>query len=189
VTKDPKPMDPRRRSFLRGRLAGASMARAVPRPPWALDEAAFSDACTRCGDCVKACPQQVLRAGDGGYPQIHFDARGCTFCGECVRACTTPALSRPRSEAPWSLKASIGAACLALQRIECRVCGERCDARAIRFRPTLGGVAQPVLDAAACTGCGDCVAPCPTRAITVAVSQPKAPVAGTRIPDAGSSER
>ena len=38
-------------------------------------------------------------------------------------------------------------------------------AGAIRFRPTLGGVSQPELDRAACTGCSACVAPCPTHAI------------------------
>ncbi len=165
-------MDPRRRSFLRGQVGAANGAamRAPPRPPWAIAEAAFAQACTRCGDCVKACPQQVLVVGDGGYPQISFEKRGCTFCGDCVRACATPALSRTMTETPWSLKATIGTACLAAQRVECRVCGERCEAQAIRFRPRLGGVAQPVLDANACTGCGDCVAPCPVGAITVATT-------------------
>lgn len=56
-------------------------------------------------------------------------------------------------------------ACLARQRIECRVCGERCDEGAIRFRPTLGGVAQPELLAERCTGCGDCLQACPTGAL------------------------
>ena len=163
-------MDPHRRSFLRGQVgaaAGADMP-ALSRPPWALAEAAFAQACTRCGDCIKVCPQQVLVAGDGGYPRISFEQRGCTFCGDCVRACATPALSRPMTQPPWSLKAAIGTSCLALQRVECRVCGELCEAGAIRFRPTLGSVAQPVLDATTCTGCGDCVAPCPVGAITVA---------------------
>jgi ferredoxin-type protein NapF len=164
-------MDARRRALLRGRFGGGTRHTAL-RPPWAMDEAAFTDACSRCGDCIRACPQQVLHAGDGGYPEIRFDSRGCTFCGDCVRACATPALSRPQGAAPWALTASIGSDCLALQRVECRVCGERCDASAIRFRPTLGGVAQPIPDPTACTGCGDCVAPCPTRAIVVAPAGP-----------------
>lgn len=56
-------------------------------------------------------------------------------------------------------------ACLARQRIECRVCGERCDEGAIRLRPTLGGVALPELLAERCTGCGDCLQACPTGAL------------------------
>ena len=64
-----------------------------------------------------------------------------------------------------SLLADIGDACLARRQVECRICGEVCDASAIRFRPTLGGVSRPELDHAACTGCGACVAPCPAHAI------------------------
>ena len=72
------------------------------------------------------------------------------------------------AEAPGTPAAPIfiSSTCLAARRIECRVCGELCEAGAIRFRPTLGSVAQPVLDATTCTGCGDCVAPCPVGAIT-----------------------
>lgn len=61
-------------------------------------------------------------------------------------------------------------ACLAHQRIECRVCGERCDEGAIVFRPTLGGVARPVLRAERCTGCGDCLDACPTQALRAPTS-------------------
>lgn len=62
----------------------------------------------------------------------------------------------------------IAEACLARRGVECRICGEACDSGAIRFRPRLGSVAQPVLNLEACTGCADCVAPCPVAAITVA---------------------
>lgn len=69
---------------------------------------------------------------------------------------------------PWTIRASIGEHCLALQRVECRICGDQCTVGAIKFQPRVGGVAQPVVDNARCTGCGACVAPCPTRAIGVA---------------------
>ena len=65
------------------------------------------------------------------------------------------------------LRARIAETCLAEAGVECRICGENCPTGAIRFRPRLGGVAQPQLDVAACTGCGACFAPCPTRAIVV----------------------
>lgn len=58
--------------------------------------------------------------------------------------------------------------CLAAQRIECRLCGDGCDAGAIRFPPRLGGVAVPVIDAGRCTGCGDCLPLCPTGALRLA---------------------
>jgi ferredoxin-type protein NapF len=56
-------------------------------------------------------------------------------------------------------------ACLARQRVECRICADTCPQGAWRFVPVPGGVAQPQLDPAACNGCGECVAPCPVGAI------------------------
>lgn len=69
---------------------------------------------------------------------------------------------------PAPLRAVVGPACLAEQRVECRLCGEACDAGAIRFPPRMGGVAAPVVDAARCTGCGDCLPLCPTQALRLA---------------------
>lgn len=153
-----------RRNFLRGRVAAH---RAEPRPPWALAEDAFVNACTRCGDCARACPTRIIRQGDGGYPTVDFSLGECTFCGECVTRCTTGALKRTEAQPPWQLRAAIGERCLARQSVECRVCGEMCDVAAIRFVPQPGGIAAPQLADDRCTGCGACVAPCPTAAITV----------------------
>jgi ferredoxin-type protein NapF len=48
------------------------------------------------------------------------------------------------------------------------LCGEACDAGAIRFPPRLGGVAAPVVDTTRCTGCGDCLPLCPPQALRLA---------------------
>lgn len=153
-----------RRNFLRGQFS----ARKGPlRPPWALVETEFLHACTRCGECARACPTQVISERDAGYPVMNFTAGECTFCGDCVTACTKGALKRQEGQKPWPAKAVIGEQCLAHQRIECRVCGEQCEARAIRFPLKDGGIAAPDLDSALCSGCGACVAPCPVGAITV----------------------
>lgn len=154
-----------RRGFLRGRTRRVEPAQ---RPPWALDEATFIDRCTRCDACVAACPTAILVRADGGYPAVDFSRGECTFCAECVSRCAPRALQRTAAgEEAWPLRARIGTACLAAQGVECRVCGEACPTAAIRFRPRLGGVAQPALDAGACNGCGACFAPCPTRAIAL----------------------
>nr|WP_083483069.1 ferredoxin-type protein NapF [Thauera sp. 63] len=156
---------PSRRGFLRGRVRAAAPA---PRPPWAREERDFISSCTRCDACIDACPTAILVRADGGFPAVDFSRGECTFCGDCVTHCAPRALLRPaEGDAPWSFKASIGQACLAAAGVECRVCGETCPAGAIRFRPRIGGVALPQLEAEACTGCGACFAPCPTRAIVV----------------------
>jgi len=174
-------MDPRRRFFLRGALTpGASRAAppALPRPPWALaDEAAFTARCTRCGECSRVCPRALIRPGDGGFPEIRFTERGCDECGACRAACPSGAL-QPPPPAPavdtmpafrWRIQ--VAPTCLAQHRVECRVCAESCDTGALRCRPALGGISQLVLDPAACTGCGECLAPCPVGALSLAVPE------------------
>lgn len=156
-------MSSSRRSFLRGRFNGETLPQ---RPPWALAEDAFESACTRCGECATVCPTAIIVARAGGFPEVDFTRGECTFCGDCVAACAPQALHRT-GNAPWPMRAVIGDGCLAQRSVECRVCGEACAYGAIVFRPTLGGIAPPAFDAARCTGCGACVAPCPVAAIAV----------------------
>lgn len=158
-----------RAAFLRGDLHGR---RTPIRPPWAIDEETFIDRCTRCDDCAQACPEKIITRGPAGFPAIDFRRGECTFCGDCAAACKPQALHMPRDATPdtaWSIKAVIQPGCLALRRIECRVCGEQCEARAIRFRLAAGAVATPSIDSDLCSGCGACVAPCPVEAISVRI--------------------
>jgi len=162
-----------RRSFLSGKFSRPVVEL---QPPWALPQALFEQACTRCDACIGACPSRIVRRGTGGFPTIDFlQGTGvCTFCGDCLTACLPRALRRDADtlawQPPWQLKARIGASCLAQQDVVCRSCGDACGETAIRFRPRLGGAALPELDAARCTGCGACVGVCPVRAITMADS-------------------
>src|SRR5574337_639481 len=159
-------MSTSRRGFLRGRVQSDAD---VLRPPWSVRGRAFEDVCTRCGDCLTVCPSAILVAGPGGFPLVDFSRGDCSFCADCVSACGPGALRRDDAGVPpWRLEVVIGGACLALHDVECRVCGEVCGEAAIRFRPTLGGVARPLVDAARCTGGGACQAPCPVGAVALA---------------------
>ena len=153
-----------RRQFLRGRFS----SRHLPlRPPWALAEEAFLAACTRCGDCVRACPQGIL-VEDGGYPRVEFGKGECTFCSDCVAACTAGALRRAPGRLPWQLLPKVSEEdCLAGRGVVCRACGDACATAAISFQMRPGGAALPKIDPARCIGCGGCVAPCPARAVEV----------------------
>ena len=159
-----------RRSFLSGKFSRPVVE--LP-PPWALPQALFEQACTRCDACIAACPSRIVKRGAGGYPSIDFllGAGVCTFCGDCVTACLPRALPREEDAAPWQLKAGIKSSCLAFQDVVCRSCGDACGETAIRFSPLLRGAARPELDMKRCTGCGACVGVCPVGAMKVASPQ------------------
>jgi len=152
-------LQPQRRSFLLGRV----VSRTFPRPPGTLPESVLATQCDACARCVQACPQQIIVL-DNALPRLDFTVAECTFCGRCAEACPTGAIvATTERRLPW--RAAIGAACLAIRGIECRTCGEHCDARAIRFLPVAGRPRLPEVNQESCTGCGACLAPCPTAAI------------------------
>lgn len=148
----------------RGLLFGRHAAVAPLRPPWALGEPAFLDACTACGACVERCPERVLVTGAGRHPEFDPRAGECTFCGACTDACATGALDRSRRT--WSLRATAGEACLPRHGVVCSSCRDACPEQALRF-PLATALPVPDVDPARCTGCGACVAPCPVQAIAL----------------------
>ena len=150
-----------RAQFLRGNWRGVAD---IVKPPWALEGDAFFKTCDRCSKCITACPENILRVGDKGYPEVNFRRGECTFCGECEAVCKPQALYYDQQK-PWHYHAQINSQCLAYKGVMCRTCADCCDARAITFQLMVGGFSNPELDAESCTGCGACIAPCPSGAI------------------------
>ncbi len=161
-------------SFLRGRFRGDPNA---VRPPWAAEGEAFATACDRCGRCATACLERVITVDRAGYPAVDFAAGACTFCGDCADVCPSGALDRADGRAPWARQAEIRAGRLSFNGVDCRVCGDHCEARAIRFRPLGRGRWLPAVEGGTCTGCGACVGPCPVKAIAVRQDQDEREVA------------
>lgn len=159
-----------RRQFLR---ADFHATRSALRPPWALPEADFIERCTRCGDCLRLCPQAILQSDGAGFPLVDFTQHACTFCASCLDACKSGALTFPHggsreSVAPWQAKAVVDDRCLTQRGVCCEVCRDHCTSRAIHFRPVAGQVPRPHVDTSACSGCGACVSVCPVSAIQAA---------------------
>lgn len=188
---------PARRRFLRdiARTAGGlaaftvvlglqqqtSQARGVRlRPPGALDEAAFSRACVRCGQCVQACPYDTLKLAtlasglSAGTP--YFVARDipCEMCEDipCARACPSGALN---ADIELIDDAQMGLAvlldhenCLNYQGLRCDVCYRVCPSidKAItlelerNLRTGKHARFLPTVHSNACTGCGKCEQAC-----------------------------
>jgi ferredoxin-type protein NapG len=163
----------------------------VLRPPGALDEAAFSAACIRCGLCVRACPFGTLRlAGTGdavaaGTPYFVARERPCEMCEDipCAGACPTDAL---RKDLDSIRAARMGMAVLTGRQTcytlsgaaHCRACWMACPLRgkALTFVPRGAGrhtpVFEPVVHADTCTGCGKCERACLTSASSIRVLPP-----------------
>lgn len=154
-----------RRSFLRGRVRERCY---TMHPPWAAEAPRFSENCTRCDACIRACPERILTRGSGGYPEVDFKRGECTFCAACVQACEPGALSSQYTAAPWSSSLQVDPGCLAKRHVECRVCGDQCEHGAIRFALSPGLPPIPSIQAKSCTGCGACIAPCPVAALAFA---------------------
>lgn len=153
-----------RTQFLRGDIRGV---RAPLRPPWAVSEAEFVELCTRCDDCLRACPEKILIRGPGGFPAVDFSRGECTFCHACADYCRPGVLYFQPNLKPWQVTIQISDACLAKQGVVCLTCAEQCEVRAITMQHQEGWVAMPMVNPITCTGCGACVKPCPTHAVQV----------------------
>ena len=192
-------LNPERRKFLKeatrtaGGLAGVgillglqqnqSLAReGVPlRPPFALQDAkAFSAACIRCGQCVQACPYDMLHLAsllspvEAGTPYFIARDKPCEMCPDipCAHACPTGALDRNATdinESRMGLSVLLDhETCLNWQGLRCDVCYRVCPLidKAITLekqhnqRSDKHALFIPTVHSDACTGCGKCEQAC-----------------------------
>ncbi len=141
------------------------------RPPGALPEMAFLAACTRCGDCITACPPFAIRkvSSSGGLaagtPYIDPTIQGCVVCESipCARACPTEALTLPPDGWQGYRLATLELVperCVTFAGTPCRACADACPVgeRAL----SIDADGHPVLKAEGCVGCGVCVRACIT---------------------------
>lgn len=140
-------------------------ARRFVRPPGAVSEAEFLAACTRCGDCVSACPEGAIfmlgvhlgLAVD--TPALDLVNNACALCADfpCIAACGPEALRQLDGASPRFARMRIEAgSCLPFQGPECGVCVAVCPVEgAIELKGT-----RPSIDPELCTGCALCRRAC-----------------------------
>ena len=162
---------------------------AVPvRPPGSVPEQEFLQMCIRCGECFKACPNNVLQpeAFEQGLeglltPRVEANWAGCeSSCNACGQVCPTGAIrSLPLAEkrvARMGLAIVNQQTCLPIAgREDCDLCVQECNAagyHAIEYlqvgtqvddegNPIEGsGRLAPVVLKDKCVGCGLCQTRC-----------------------------
>lgn len=144
----------------------------VLRPPGARAESDFLSRCTRCHDCMQACPHDTLVPAStrlrsaAGTPTFEPNRQPCWLCPDtpCATACPTGALI-PGQFAQVGVAKILGHACLA-RTGTCTVCSEQCPVEGA-LQPDDQG--RPRVDETLCTGCGVCqyVCPAPETAVLV----------------------
>ena len=152
----------------------------VCRPPGAVGEIEFLVACTRCGECVKACPAgAILNLDDqaglaAGTPFLDPNRyRPCVVCTDapCMPACPTGALQVMDMRDTFIGVARLNRdTCRAWNDIPCTNCLKACPYPddAILFDDD----GRPWIDPRHCIGCGRCIPSCPTRPKSIVIDPP-----------------
>ncbi|NIQ02954.1 MAG: hypothetical protein GWM98_08920 [Nitrospinaceae bacterium] len=148
------------------------------RPPGAISERAFLQACTRCDKCMHACPKDAIQRVPKkmGFlimdtPYIDPKKVPCVMCDDlpCISACPDGALL-PVPGGPTEVEMGYAI----LNKKNCQAYGHTFCQQCVIDCPIPGAITQnqeqqPIIHKNVCTGCGVCVRSCSTVNIPVAI--------------------
>jgi MauM/NapG family ferredoxin protein len=148
------------------------------RPPGAISERAFLQACSRCDKCMHACPKDAIQRVPKkmGFiimdtPYIDPKKVPCVMCTElpCISACPDGALL-PVPGGPEDVEMGYAI----LDKKKCQAYGHTFCQQCLIDCPVPGAISQnreqqPIFHKDICTGCGVCVRSCSTVNIPVAI--------------------
>jgi len=145
------------------------------RPPGAVDELTFRGLCTRCGNCIRSCPYDIIRPDMGQHgitsiltPVLTFDKNYCREdCTRCTRVCHSGALAGVDLDNKPDIQIGLAKVdmnlCLLGEDHECSACMRWCPYSAIRYVFSEDKyLLVPMINADKCNGCGACELACPT---------------------------
>jgi ferredoxin-type protein NapG len=153
------------------KLPNGSRFKRFLRPPGALAEADFVDACIGCGQCANVCPNkcislQGLESGlkDFATPVISARAKACILCMACTQVCPTGALKKLEPTEEGMRAVAMGTAvvaedvCYSFAGRTCGACYRACPLPGEAM--TIGLYEQPHVHPEHCVGCGLCEQAC-----------------------------
>lgn len=132
------------------------------RPPGAVEEPLFLERCTKCSDCITACPPGaiVAQAGDG-TPVLFADQSPCLLCEDlpCIAACATDALMPVDHIGVVRMGVATISHRLCTAGQGCHACVSKCPTSALELDfESLRLAVSPKT----CVGCGICESVCKT---------------------------
>ncbi len=132
------------------------------RPPGAVAEHLFLERCTKCNDCVVACPPGAIVAHpQDGTPVVFADQSPCLLCEDlpCITACRVDALVPVEGIGQVHMGIAVVSHRLCTAGQGCHACVSKCPtgALAMDFESLHLSVVQE-----ACVGCGMCEMICKT---------------------------
>ncbi|MZH40550.1 MAG: 4Fe-4S dicluster domain-containing protein [Nitrospinae bacterium] len=146
------------------------------RPPGAISEKQFLQACSRCDECIHACPKDAIQRAPKkmGFlvyntPYIDPMRNPCVMCTElpCISACPDKALLPVQELTDVNMGYAI------LDKKKCQAYGDTFCQQCVIDCPVPGAIHQvndkPVIDKNICTGCGVCMRSCSTVNIPLAI--------------------
>lgn len=146
------------------------------RPPGARVEHEFTSICSRCGNCVHACPVHAIQldhsgARGEGVPFIDPEKASCEMCEElaCMNQCPSSALQVvAREEIDMGIAQWDASTCLRTAVGEqCSMCVDHCPVGPAAIHVSENTI---VVDADHCTGCGTCQNNCPTTPRSIRIT-------------------
>ena len=158
--------------------AVSKITKRVPllRPPGAISEKQFLQACSRCDECIHACPKDAIQRAPKkmGFlvfntPYIDPMRNPCVMCTDlpCISACPDEALLPVQELTDVNMGYAI------LDKKKCQAYGESFCQQCVIDCPVPGAIFQvddkPVIDKNICTGCGVCMRSCSTVNIPLAI--------------------
>ena len=151
------------------------------RPPGAVEEPEFLERCTKCEDCLEACPYEaIVHNSQDGTPVIFQEKSPCRLCEDfpCIDACETEALlpvNSPR-DIQMGLAVVMHQDCTADQG--CNACVSKCPTQAISMNFSNFRI---MIDEHSCVGCGICQHICHSVNDRVAIKVVPARMTSSRV--------